>query len=187
MDPWERVVYTIKCDLDTALIDGKRQRVAGRVVLVRFDGFTYEYRKVLDTYVKYPPRTVVDFHERYSRLTPALLSSGIDRESVVDVVLKLVSGQMLVTFAGRTVFAALGINDYVIDRYVYKHIELQDHFKRQDGQPYALGPLIVYFGYRVHGRQVVLNRDLVQDAYFQLRLYNDHYSANDLSIRCTRS
>lgn len=179
MEPWERAVFTVKCDLVTAVIDGKKQRVAGRVILFRFDSLTFQYRKVLDTFVKYAAGVVVDTHPRFSRLSFEILSTGIDRDSVVDVLLKLVEGHTLVTFSGSTVFAALGIDEYIVGRYVGKHVELQDFFRRPDGQPFALGPLAIYFGYKHNGRQVILNHDSVQDAYYHLRLFNDHYSANE--------
>ena len=63
----------------------------------------------------------------------------------------------------------------VVDEFAAERIELQDFFKRADGQPYGLGPLAVYFGYKRNGRRVVLNRDSVQDAFFQLVLFREHY------------
>lgn len=175
MEPWERVYITVKCDSVLGVIDGKRKRIVGRVVMCRYDTCTGAYTKILDTYVKHPDGVVVDYETRYSRLTPSLLQSGVTPATVANFFLQSINGNTLVTFAGSRAFAALGIDKTMVDDFAAEHIELQDFFKRPDGQPYGLGPLALYFGYTRRGRRIILNRNSVEDAYFHLVLFREQY------------
>lgn len=176
MEDWDKeVTYSLDVEMIEGILDGRRQNLAGRVVLVRSDPFV-EWIKVMDAYIKYPDGVVLDCMTRYSRIEPWQLQLyGIPRDCVVNFLLSNLLGCTLVTFSGRHDFASLGISEEAIMNYVRRHVELQTFFKRADGTPYALGPLVDYFGYSRNNRKVIIRHNCLDDAVYTLRLYRDYY------------
>ena len=170
------VVYALKCEMVTAEIGGKRKQVAGRVVLAKSDR-KYGFIKVLDTYVKYAAGQVTNCNTRWSNIEPWMIEEGMPRSVVVNFVLMAVRGHTLVTYSSNSNLSALGIDKSTVRIYAAKYVELQQFFKRANGEPYGMGPLIDYFGYQREGRSVVINHHCVEDAYYTLRLYLDWYVA----------
>ena len=166
------VVYAI----DVEMVRGRQlQPLAGRVVLVRTDPYI-EWVKVVDAYVRYPREEVRDCMTRYSRIEKWQLDTyGVDLQSLVSFLLAILKNQTLVTFSGRYDFASLGITEQQLRDVLKKHVELQDFFKREDGTPYGLGPLVDYFGYSRNNRKVIIRHNCCDDAVYTLRLYRDYY------------
>jgi hypothetical protein len=104
-----------------------------------------------------------------------MIESGVECDAVVAFILRMITGHKLVTFAGAGDFASLGLCPQVVDMYASERIELQDYFRRGDGRPYGLGPLVDFFDYQRMGRKVIIRHNCVDDAQFTLRLYLDHY------------
>lgn len=167
-------MYALDVEMVHGNLTGENQLLAGRVVLVRSDP-RKDCVKVLDTYVKYDEGVVQNYMTKWSRLEPWMLESGVTRDVVVDFLLRAITGKTLVTFSGRGDLMSLGISDGVLSLFVGKHVELQEYFKRWDGSPYGLGPLVNYYGYKRQGRPVIINHNCVEDATYTLKLYKDHY------------
>lgn len=179
MELWEReVVFALDVEMVTAVFGGKRTAIAARVVLMKTDLRTGT-RKVLDTYVRNEKAVIVDYNTRYSRIESWMVDEGVDVDFVSSFILQAIRGHTLVTFNGHADFAALGLDENTIKTFAKKYVELQDYFRRPDGQPYGLGPLVHYFGYERHGRPVLINHHIIDDTFYTLRLYLDHYVAND--------
>lgn len=170
----EPVIFALDVEMVEGLVDGVRKNLAGRLVLVRNDRRT-EWIKVLDVFIRYPDGVVTNYMTRWSKLEEYQLSSGVDRQTVVDFLLHLITGHTLVVFCGSGDFRALGVSRRIIDMFAHV-VELQDYFRRPDGTPYGLGPLVDYFGYQRMGRPVIIRHNCVDDAVYTLRLYRDHYS-----------
>ena len=175
MESWEREnVFALDVEMVEGFCGGNRTFLAGRVVLVR-NHPRLDWIKVLDTYIKYDPGEVTNYMTRWSKLEPWMIESGIERQAVVDFLLRLITGHKLVTFSGRGDLASLGLTTRTVSMFVSEHIELQDYFARPNGKPYGLGPLVEYFGYQRLGRPVIIRHNCVDDAQYTLRLYMDHY------------
>lgn len=180
----DETVFAMDVEMVEGVVNGVRQNLAGRVVLVRNDRRT-EWIKVLDIFIRYPEGMVTNYMTRWSKLEEHQMSTGIDRQIVVDFLLNIIHGHKLVVFSGASDFRALGVSRRVIELFATV-IELQDYFRRDDGTPYGLGPLVDYFGYRRMGRQVIIRHNCVDDAVYTLRLYLDHYSEDFEFIPETR-
>lgn len=159
--------------MDCEMVRGKRRHICGRVVIVSHDSYN-RFTILLDTYVKYPPGEVVNCLTRWSKIRPWMLETGMDYLLVVEKVLSIISGNILVTQNGGADFACLGLTVHYVSS-ICQHVELQNYFKRPDGNAYGLGPLVEYFKYMSDGRPVIIDHDCVQDAVYTLRLYLDHY------------
>lgn len=167
------VVYA----MDVEMVQGcNRQLLAGRIVLVRSDPHD-EWVKVLDVYVRYPNGIVRNCMTRYSRIEKWQLNKyGVDLQTVVLVLLDILRNKTLVTFSGNHDFSSLGISNTQVQNVVKKHVELQDYFKRPDGTPYGLGPLIEYFDYSRHCYQdIIIRNNCCDNAVYTLRLYRERY------------
>ena len=179
MASWDdQVTFALDVEMVNGVVNGESQNLAGRVVLVRNDPYV-EWIKVIDAYIKYPDGVVRDCLTRYSRIKPWQLQMlGMPRDAVVNFILSAIYGHTLVTFSGHHDLRSLGIEMDVVKRCVSQHIELQDFFKRPNGTPYGLGPLVDYFGYTRNDRKVVIRHNCVDDSVYTLRLYRDYYQAN---------
>lgn len=181
MESWEKeVVFALDCEMIKVSVDGKARNMAARVVLVKCSPIfnSTGCTKVLDTYVYHEQGSIRDYLTKWSGIHPMMVQEGVQLNAVADFMLQLIAGHTLVTFSGHCDFAALGIDGNIVSRFAKKHVELQDYFKREDGRPYALGPLVDYFGYQRNGRQVIIKHNCVDDAVYTLRLYMDHYEAD---------
>ena len=155
------------------MVKGTRGHLCGRIVVVTLEE-NASLRVLLDTYIKYPPGTIVDYLTPWSKIKPWMMASGTPIQIVVPKLVALITGKTLVTQNGTSDFASLGLSLSFI-RSICKHIELQTFFKRPDGRAYGLGPLVEYFGYRVNDSPVIIDHDCVQDALYTLKLHRDHY------------
>lgn len=158
--------------------NGKIGMIAARIVLIKKD-HQYGWRKVLDTYIKHAPGIVIDHMTPYSKISPWMLSDGVSLEVARDFLMELIRGHTVITFAGDTKLKAIGLSADLINL-ESNHIELQDFFKRRDNQPYGLGPLLKYFGITTRkGMPAIAGRDCVEDAQYQLTLYEEHYQKSE--------
>lgn len=168
----EKTVFSLSVDHVKGVVEGKRKPLAAHVVLVKTNPMI-GLQKVLDVYINYPKSLIVDYQTCFSRIEPCLLSDGINRSAVINFILQAIKGHTLVTFAGDSDFLALGIHQNIVSRYANEYVELQDYFKRDNGQAYGLGPIAFYFGY-LESRDLK-NRDIVKDAEMQIKLYQNNY------------
>ena len=168
-------VFALDVEMVSGVWGNRVKNLAARVVLYKRDAKYGTENKVLDTYVSYPEGVVRSYNTRWSHIEPYMLRDGVSLPLVRAFLLELVEGHTLVTFAGKGDLASLCLQESEVRRRVAKYVDLQSYFVRPNGMPYALGPLVDYFGYSRSGRQVVIDHDCVDDAYFTLRLYLDHY------------
>lgn len=173
-------VFALDVEMVEGVVDGVRQNLAGRVVLVRSDR-RVEWIKVLDLFIRYPEGVVRNYMTRWSRLEQYQMDSGMDRQLVVDFLLQLIAGHTLVVFSGSSDFRSLGVSQRVVGMFAHV-VELQDYFKRSNGTSYGLGPLVDYFGYQRMGRPVIIRHRCVDDAVYTLRLFLDHYQEDELFV-----
>lgn len=167
-----KTVFSLSVDHVKGLVEGKRRPLAAHVVLVKTNPII-GIQKVLDVYINYPKSMIVDYQTAFSGIEPCLVSDGINRSAVINFLLQAIKGHTLVTFAGDADFMALGIHQNIISRYAAEYIELQDYFKRYNGQAYGLGPIAFHFGY-LQTRDFKY-RDIVKDAEIQIKLYENEY------------
>lgn len=170
----EEVVFALDCEMVTVLKDGKQKQAAGHVVLVKSDK-KYGTVKVLDTYIRMRNSDVRSCKTQYSQIERWMLKEGIPVSTAVYIITHMVKGHTLVTFGGKADLDALGITEAYMLQFVSRYIDLQRFFKRENGQPYGLGPLVEYFDYKENGEKVIINHDCEQDAKYTLRLYLDHW------------
>lgn len=169
-------VFALDVEMLETKIGGNRKNSAGRVVLVRSDPIL-TWTKVMDVFVKYEEEQITDYMTNWSKLEPWMIASGVHLDSIVDFIFQTISGHKLVTFAGASDFRALGISPRVVDLFASERIELQNYFKRGNGTPYGLGPLVEYYGYhhKYNLRPIIIRHNCVDDAQYTLRLYLDHH------------
>lgn len=154
---------------------GTRKLTAAHVVLVKRDE-SEKVVPVFDTYIRYAPGVVVNYNTRFSRVAPWMLKDGMSKETAVSIIKRMIKGHVLVIFSGKNVLDALGITESQLRKYVTDYVDLQGYFfKRVNGQPYGLGPLVEYYGYKENGKRVVIHKELAKDAEYALRIYIDHY------------
>ena len=162
MEVWEdEVVFTIKCENVTAVVDGTRCQVAGHVVLKRYDPYG-KMRTVVDTYIRH--EEVLDYMTTYSGITREIARTGMDLSTVTAFIAAAVRGYTLVTFDGRSVFSALRVQSFDVAR----HVELQEYFCRPDKTPYGLGPLLLALGYNFqpHRSSCAMLASFMMNLYF---------------------
>lgn len=166
--------------LDTEMVRHRNgKHVAARVVIAKKDDFDVNVKIVLDLYVRYGEGEICNYLTRYSHIQPSqLLNYGMPLAIVKRRVLQELRGCVLVTFNGLCDFRALGLSIQDITSNVIGWVELQKYFKRSDGSAYGLGPLTLYFGYKRFGKQVIINHDCIDDAYFTLRLFLDFWRSD---------
>lgn len=156
------------------------KHLCGRVVIVGTNDNSH-FTVLLNTYVKYNPDSIANYLTPWSRITQDLMMTGIPLAQVKARVRELITGCTLVTLNGRADMLSMCFSMQEIEQRC-KFIDIQTYFKRESGQPFGLGPLVEYFGYKDDSRPVVIDHDCVYDAVYTLVLYNDHYKEGEVFV-----
>lgn len=175
--------------LDCEMVQARDKRLlCGRIVVVSMND-KKEMTIIMDEYVSYPDGNaeVRNYLTKWSKIKPEMMAypKGRPIHEVRRDVIELIGGRTLVTMNGDADFRSLGFDKREI-KFLYSlcnHVELQNFFKRPDGSPYGLGPLVEYFNYRESfDKRVVIDHDCIQDAWYTLKLFVDHYDPTLLFI-----
>src|ERR1700761_3653394 len=92
------VVFALDVEMVTGNLTGRRENLAGRVVLVCNDPVRDRVRVVLDTYVKHEEGVVINCLTKWSKIEPWMLDGGIDLFTLREFLMNLVAGHTLITF-----------------------------------------------------------------------------------------
>ncbi|RWS20218.1 RNA exonuclease 4-like isoform X2 [Leptotrombidium deliense] len=136
---------------------------AGRVTLHSM--YNIENTMIHDVYLRPNwPQSSIKYMTEYSGLKAEHLLNGIDRNEAFNEIRRLINGRMLIGASLKNDLESMDDFAHPID----KQWDVQDHYKRNNGQPIRLSKLAEKI-FDAHIQQGV--HDPIHDARYTFRLY----------------